>query len=76
MGSRYNSFTIRYIWLGRQMVKPPLQRWGSVNISVPDNEDKQFRELPNVGYGISTGTSANPEGYCLNGGSNPLRSHN
>ena len=25
---------------------------------------------------ISTGTGVNPEGYCLNGGSNPLRSHN
>ena len=63
------------IWLGRQTVKSP-SIWREVcnisNLTVRSNSVANCQRLDSR---ISTWISANPEGYCLNGGSNPLRSH-
>ncbi len=42
------------------------------NLTVRSNSVANCQRLDSR---ISTWISANPEGYCLNGGSNPLRSH-
>ena len=60
--------------MGKQ-VKPPLKDGEVRNISNLTMRSNSVANCQRLDSRISTWTSANPEGYCLNGGSNPLGSH-